>query len=1143
MIQYIGLLFIILILIVVFIICIVQRPIYCSEKIDQKPIYYGGANDIVDNTKIIINTIVASPIHVNITASGIPIIDAFREFNTNDLLQTSFIDAFKAYKTYVYDASMIEDFINEIEPLPPPPPPLKTEEEKLLRFREEFGYTVNIAKFVELRDRILSGGTEFKNDGITRKIQKLSYLKDSYTNKHTRVTTPINKIKLNYLNDAEYTAHKAQYTLESLINTYNSKYNQKINKINNFKDKYYEFSKNYDIFEIFYDIYINIKKGYITNMDNLKNYFILKFNIVINLDLIDKIKEKKKEVLKHCCEKLRINTNNVFITVAAITKDNNPQFDNIKALEAIDGNQCWKLLQTLKKYFNIINTSSNASRKPDYVNSTNFNNTIINKFTPNIDAIMIINNIDTIINDGTNNQLDMLNLIIVFLYINKEYNEILAIIYNIKNELINIDIKIANNIFVSDKLSIFNNLNLTNINKILTYINILYNKHPSGRYISGIFTLDVFNINVLACTYPPNNIPYWTLYEQLKYLYQSVIIAHLPTKPDINTYIDNNLINDANGIIRGMNPGQQELNKIISYQQIAEQNKILSHNKKIESDTENNIKKLENLLSIVEQCIQVITYNQAFAITENTIIQNMNKSYFTFNNIDTDADYITTNGINAHLIDAISYKNDINNRILAQKAVQAAAPVTPVTVPPVIPVPPVTPATVPPVTPVILVPPVISVTPVTPTPVIKTPQEISNELDNEYDNIKNAVDNSFLSTIGVKQNILDFNNSIKQLYTEVCTTIPPPMCNQIKQKINSLYLTYSNKIKIYPINIGTKKSKTTLYKIIDKISKIKDLLIELIEIEELNHINTIIASLPNEITTLTRTITLQTTLGAAAADIAANTQIKNNKQAELIQYNTRKLEIKGKYNPRDINTIQDDINLKFTKLDSGTPSILTHVSIIGGEYIITGGGPIADVIHDIGAIAYTDIDTELRYRVPSTPDEKLTSLKRAFNNINKNMNNDFKLLESFFSEFITILRESNPSLIPNNEKPVWVKEEKILNDFVPPIKDLIVPKKLKESIASIYSMITYESNKVSKTIEILQHIPIIKEKHKVYYNPLTPEEKKMIKKKLLKEDRAELDEEYDIDEIINGMKTNNLVYGRYTLYKDNMWKTIIIPII
>jgi hypothetical protein len=103
MIQYIGLLFIILILIVVFIICrcIVQKPIYCSEKIDQKPIYYGGASDIVDNTEIIINTIVAPPIHVNITASGIPIIDAFREFNTDDLLQTSFIDAFKAYKTYV----------------------------------------------------------------------------------------------------------------------------------------------------------------------------------------------------------------------------------------------------------------------------------------------------------------------------------------------------------------------------------------------------------------------------------------------------------------------------------------------------------------------------------------------------------------------------------------------------------------------------------------------------------------------------------------------------------------------------------------------------------------------------------------------------------------------------------------------------------------------------------------------------------------------------------------------------------------------------------------------------------------------------------------------------------------------------------
>ena len=233
MIQHIGiigLLLIILILIVVFIICrcigkIVQRPIYSStlNELHHNKIKYGGAANIVLNTKIIIDSIVAQPVPVNITNSAIPIIDALNNFiNTgDDPLGNSFVDAFKAYKIYVYDASMLEDFINEIEPLPPPPPPPKTEEEKLLRFREEFGYAVDITKFVELRDRILNGGTEFKNDGITRKIQKLSYL----INTRHRITT--NKIKLNYLNDAEYAAHKAQYTLKSLITKYNSDYNKK----------------------------------------------------------------------------------------------------------------------------------------------------------------------------------------------------------------------------------------------------------------------------------------------------------------------------------------------------------------------------------------------------------------------------------------------------------------------------------------------------------------------------------------------------------------------------------------------------------------------------------------------------------------------------------------------------------------------------------------------------------------------------------------------------------------------------------------------------------------------------------------------------------------------------------------------------
>jgi hypothetical protein len=158
------------------------------------------------------------------------------------------------------------------------------------------------------------------------------------------------------------------------------------------------------------------------------------------------------------------------------------------------------------------------------------------------------------------------------------------------------------------------------------------------------------------------------------------------------------------------------------------------------------------------------------------------------------------------------------------------------------------------------------------------------------------------------------------------------------------------------------------------------------------------------------------------------------------------------------------------------------------------------------------------------------------------MKADFNLLEVFFSDFITILRESNPFLISTYEPLVNIKPKKTITDFVL-TKDFIVPADLKKSITRVSNMISNESNKISKSIEILQHIPKIKEKTKIYYNPLTKEEKKMIKKKLLKEDTEELDEEYDIDEIINGMKTNNLVYGRYTLYKDNAWQTIIIPIV
>jgi len=206
---------------------------------------------------------------------------------------------------------------------------------------------------------------------------------------------------------------------------------------------------------------------------------------------------------------------------------------------------------------------------------------------------------------------------------------------------------------------------------------------------------------------------------------------------------------------------------------------------------------------------------------------------------------------------------------------------------------------------------------------------------------------------------------------------------------------------------------------------------------------------------------------------------------------------------------------------------ITTVAFGGSKHIVHGG---------------TELIT--KYITAYTSPANIKSLHYYIRSITNGLKNDYRNLEEFFTKFIILLRESNPSLIP--EKWEWEdkknKKQPVEWSNIPFFKQKTWSDPIKETQAStIYWRIKDSVGK--KEIVIIERDDSIykKDKNKIYYKPLTPDEKKMLKKRIYSENRDLIDETYEIDEIIDGINSVNPVSGRYYIYQNGAWTNYLLP--
>ena len=205
----------------------------------------------------------------------------------------------------------------------------------------------------------------------------------------------------------------------------------------------------------------------------------------------------------------------------------------------------------------------------------------------------------------------------------------------------------------------------------------------------------------------------------------------------------------------------------------------------------------------------------------------------------------------------------------------------------------------------------------------------------------------------------------------------------------------------------------------------------------------------------------------------------------------------------------------------------------------TGANPTKNIV--FGGTVLIDV-YNTAYKNPTN----IKDLYYHIKNINGGLNSDYWNLENFFTKFIILLRESNPSLIP--EKWEWEdrrnknKKQPVEWSNIPFFKQKTWSDPIKETQAStIYWRIKDSVGK--KEIVIIERDDSIykKDKNKIYYKPLTPDEKKMLKKRIYSENRDLIDETYEIDEIIDGINSVNPVSGRYYIYQNGAWTNYLLP--
>lgn len=190
------------------------------------------------------------------------------------------------------------------------------------------------------------------------------------------------------------------------------------------------------------------------------------------------------------------------------------------------------------------------------------------------------------------------------------------------------------------------------------------------------------------------------------------------------------------------------------------------------------------------------------------------------------------------------------------------------------------------------------------------------------------------------------------------------------------------------------------------------------------------------------------------------------------------------------------------------------------------------------------IDKYLGFNYKSPTD--YNQLIYFLNKIDNSLRGDYDFLGLYFAQLVEIFREDNPSLIP--EKWEWEdrrnknKKQPVEWSNIPFFKQKTWSDPIKETQAStIYWRIKDSVGK--KEIVIIERDDSIykKDKNKIYYKPLTPDEKKMLKKRIYSENRDLIDETYEIDEIIDGINSVNPVSGRYYIYQNGAWTNYLLP--
>jgi hypothetical protein len=258
-------------------------------------------------------------------------------------------------------------------------------------------------------------------------------------------------------------------------------------------------------------------------------------------------------------------------------------------------------------------------------------------------------------------------------------------------------------------------------------------------------------------------------------------------------------------------------------------------------------------------------------------------------------------------------------------------------------------------------------------------------------------------------------------------------------------------------------------------------------------------------------------------------ELSNGKSDYYIIYNAIQ---SGNNIPKKFNTTFTSLKNKSKTQKCKNLKILIDMFNADPKYtskqIICGGTELIDRYINKSYSTITDLD----------------ELHKKLNSIDYALRQDYKNLKEFFIKFIELLRESNSSLIPKEWE--WEdrrnKKQPVEWSNIPFFKQKTWSDPIKETQAStIYWRIKDSVGK--KEIVIIERDDSIykKDKNKIYYKPLTPDEKKMLKKRIYSENRDLIDETYEIDEIIDGINSINPVSGRYYIYQNGAWTNYLLP--